>query len=103
MRFIGVSAGSASSYALSYGNAFYYGGQISDNLPTTAIMSPEEAWNIDTKIDDGLPAYGKVIARYWNDACSTANTGPSTFSNFDASYRLSDTTLQCAFFFRNIF
>lgn len=67
------------------------------------VLTPEEAWNIDTKFDDGKPASGKVIAKYWNNLCSAPNSGAATFSNLNASYRLSDRSVQCALYFTNAF
>jgi hypothetical protein len=66
-------------------------------------LRPVEAYDIDTKIDDGQPARGRVIARFWDNFCSAANDGTSTNDDYDASYRVSDTRIRCALFFRNLF
>ncbi len=96
-------AGDANIYAVQYGNVFYYGAPVSNNLTSGATLRPEEAWNIDTKVDDGRPAYGKVIARNWNNVCAAADNGTHTNTNFEASYKLSDSSLQCSLIFRQIF
>ena len=67
------------------------------------ILRPEEAWGIDTKVDDGRPASGKVVARYWNNLCTAPNTGVASNTNLDASYRLSDTALRCSLYFTRTF
>ncbi|MFZ4541880.1 MAG: hypothetical protein ACOYNL_08770 [Rickettsiales bacterium] len=41
------------------------------------ILKPEEAWNIDTKMDDGRPAFGKMRA---NINCATGNTSTATYN-----------------------
>lgn len=46
-------------YANTYGNVFLLGGGTSAVLPT-GILKSEEAWNIDTKMDDGRPDIGSV-------------------------------------------
>lgn len=46
-------------YDGTYGNAFLIGTGTNALLPTGFLKS-EEAWNIDTKIDDGKPATGTV-------------------------------------------
>lgn len=51
------------------------------------ILKPEEAWNIDTKIDDGKPAYGKVRA--------AENCVNSTATAASASYDLTNSSLRC--------
>ena len=45
----------------------------------------------------------KAIARYWNNLCTAPDSGPPANTNFEASYRLSDTALRCALYFRNAF
>jgi prepilin-type N-terminal cleavage/methylation domain-containing protein len=44
----------------SYGNAFLFGTGTSATMPLEALK-PEEAWNIDTKADDGGPATGAIV------------------------------------------
>ncbi len=61
------------------------------------VMTPEDAWNLDTKMDDGKPAYGSIIARFWDD-CTDATTNLIT----DSDYLLTDSTEQCALYFTDI-
>lgn len=83
-------------YTLNYGNFIQISG-IGANL-----LSPEEAWNIDTKIDDGRPAYGRIIAVNIVDQCASARSGASTQTNYDADYRLADPSRQCSLILRNL-
>lgn len=59
------------------------------------VIKPEEAWNIDTKMDDGRPGSGGLMA--WKPSgswtCSTS-ADPTT-----ATYNLADTTNGCNFDF----
>jgi prepilin-type N-terminal cleavage/methylation domain-containing protein len=102
-RGLGVFAGDAQTFAMDYGNTFIFGGQLSGSPTNAAAIKPEEAWNIDTKIDDGKPAQGKIVARFWNNACSAADDGGSANTDLVASYRLTDTAAQCALYFRQQF
>lgn len=52
------------------------------------MLKPEEIWNIDTKIDDGKPASGKVRVRY-PTTCTTA----SSSADLTASYLLTSSNL----------
>lgn len=91
-------------YLVDYGNEVTFGAYVdASNRSIGKIMRPEEAWNIDTKIDDGRPAYGKTIARFWNNECSAPDSGTAAVDNLNASYRVSDTSLQCAFHFVRMF
>jgi prepilin-type N-terminal cleavage/methylation domain-containing protein len=90
------------AYALAddYGNSLTYGAASSDYQTADPILTPQEAYDIDVKVDDGKPANGNVIARYWDDLCSAADDGTSTTDDLEASYRLTDATAQCALYFR---
>ncbi len=93
----------AEDYAINYGNHFSFGSTISASQNQGKALRPEEAWNIDTKLDDGKPAQGKIIARYWNNQCAAADDGTHAANDLAASYKLSDNSLQCALFFINAF
>lgn len=87
-------------YAFKYGNVLVLGGAstaLTQN-PTLAAFTPEEAWNIDTKLDDGRPAFGKVLAIRW--ATCTFSTA---FTDFNKEYRLDSKSPACALAFANAF
>lgn len=92
-------AGTGTYYAVDYGNNIRFGTFRSANGPNDPALTPEEAWNIDTKMDDGRPAYGKIIASYWDNACADATAN----NNLDSNYRLSDNTTQCTLSFVELF
>lgn len=62
------------------------------------VLRPEEAWNIDQKIDDGVPGRGKVLPRYWSDCSNATNQ-----DDLDTTYRLTNTSRDCVLIFRNAF
>lgn len=95
------SGGSVNQYAMDYGNAFIFGAERATYPTTGKLLTPEQAWNIDTKMDDGLPAKGNVIAHWLVNECSAADNGTHTNTNHEAHYRLEDETPQCSLFFRN--
>jgi prepilin-type N-terminal cleavage/methylation domain-containing protein len=103
MRGLGTYVGDGQVYAMDYGNTMIVGAASAGINPVAAVMRPEEAWNIDTKADDGKPAYGKVIARFWNNACAAADDGTHANNDLAASYKLSDSSIQCAIYFRQQF
>lgn len=75
-------------------NRLIIGGQTTTALTTAAAFSPEETWNIDTKLDDGRPARGNFVAvRY--STCTTATTA----NMLDADYLLSSSGKLCAISF----
>lgn len=88
----------ASKYTINYGNAFLYGGYSVDAAPRSSLLKPEELWNIDLKLDDGRPAYGKVIAR--SSGSITRCTTSTSNSDFTGDYKLSDPTVQCSMYIR---
>lgn len=80
-----------------YGHILDFGSQTGGNTTRGPILSPEEVWNIDTKIDDGRPGHGSVILRHI-DFCAT----PSGNTDVNADYLLSETGKLCAIIFRNV-
>lgn len=83
-----------------YGNVFIFGTEYPNWETGSPALRPEEAWNIDTKLDDGLPASGRIIGRYWNNLCSEPNSGAPATTNLDARYRLTDSSVQCSLFIK---
>ena len=59
----------------------------------TGIISPEEMWNIDTKIDDGKPAQGFLHSAFGGTIGSTACYTTSDYAN--AEYALSISRRVC--------
>jgi len=71
-----------------------------NNVPGEPAFKPEEAWNIDTKMDDGLPATGKIIPRWTAaNACTTSATNLDTAG----TYNLIDSGVLCSLFFVNFY
>lgn len=56
------------------------------------ILKPEEAWNIDTKFDDGSPVYGKVWA---NKKTSPFGTDCASSDADNATYDFAQTGKNC--------
>lgn len=87
-----ASAASGTTFTIDFGNHYLFGsdGGTSGSLGGEALR-PEELWNIDTKIDDGRPGYGLVIAQRWA-TCTTATA--NTMINVD--YNLASNSIGCA-------
>ena len=83
-----------------YNNAFIFGAYSANYPPQEPVLLPEDAWNIDTKIDDANPGFGNVRSfrqtGSWTN-CVTTNVQSS------AAYNLSDTTRSCALIFPGAF
>ena len=94
----GATAPNASFYDGDYGNAYLLGAAIPNSDPGNPLIKPEEAYNIDMKIDDGKPALGKVVSLTTNNCTDSA-----TSSNMAANYRLNSTAVACALIFRRLF
>lgn len=79
-----------------YNNYMHLGRQTANSGPAGDVVSAEESWNIDTKVDDGRPGYGGVIAYpYFNAACTDA----SAVTDLDSEYALSATSKSCGILF----
>lgn len=82
-----------------YGNSLWLAGDYTGlSTPYRNVMKPEDAWNIDTKLDDGLPQQGKIWAVHW-DTCTNAASAAA----INGTYDLQVTTNACALIFPNAF
>jgi prepilin-type N-terminal cleavage/methylation domain-containing protein len=91
-------SGNGTMFEGSYGNYANFGAPTADNSTHEKILLPEQAWNIDTKFDDGKPAKGKIKALWWDD-CTLATSA----TNHDADYDLSNQSVACSLFFTDMF
>lgn len=71
------------------GNVIAFG-VSQNNLMSGPILKPEEAWNIDTKLDDGIAFRGSILGNHVLTSCFD-NTPPA-----DANYNLTSTDISCA-------
>ncbi len=79
-----------------YSKAFGFGNDTAGNAaPYTGNLKPEEAWNIDTKLDDGRPFAGRVISVRWNSGC----TNGASNTDSAATYLLTSSAKDCSLIF----
>lgn len=85
-----------------YGNILQLSGTpvFDTNATLRSLFSPEEAWNIDTKFDDGRIGYGSVVSGRWQ-FCGTGAANQADVAN--ATYRLSSSNKSCTIVLRNAF
>jgi hypothetical protein len=96
---IGYSDAATVHYALDYGNILILGAFIPDYRAGDPIVTPQEAYSIDQKLDDGKPGAGFIIAEQWNDDCVDASTN----TDFGSDYELADNRVLCGLIFREAF
>lgn len=99
-----VGSGAWDIFQGDYGNTIDFGAACGSKWVCWGLL-PEEAWNIDQKLDDGKPGTGKIMASGGNNgitACTDAVTDTTAAANA-ASYALSTTTPECALIFRQQF
>lgn len=87
------------------GNVFFFGTN-GTNPSQGSVLKPEEAWNLDTKMDDGKPGVGKVStlevqAQPATNSASCTDTPQNSSTNIAASsaYMLSNTGKNCSLIF----
>lgn len=85
-----------------YGNIFYFGTLAPGGATVNPALKPEDAWNIDTKADDGKPATGSLVTwEYDGTACSDlAASGAGSLAA--STYLLSGTGTPCRLIFKNV-
>lgn len=95
---LGTYGGDSTYFKGSYGNSLEIATQASNEFPASPVLRPEEAWNIDTKMDDGKPGTGKVYATTWS-SCTNA----AAFTDTTTTYKLDSTSIACGLGFGNAF
>lgn len=91
-----------------YNNTLWIGGYDSTATASAPIMNGGEMWNLDVKVDDGMPAIGKLVVFSSNnimDECSddSGGGGGVTKATLDAEYRLDSELVACLPVFRDQF
>lgn len=103
---LGIWPGDAASYVGDYGSMMGFGAARTGSWPYKGVLTPEEAWNIDTKMDDGKPGTGKVFARDYVGFAAAAATKCTTSvssTDFAGDYNLGNTPVSCAFHFLKVY
>jgi hypothetical protein len=85
--------GGAFWYSGDYNPMLFFGAQSPTNETNGLILKAEEAWNIDTKLDDGRPGTGRVRTGHTNANCVTP-TGETNQNT--ANYNLTASAIACA-------
>lgn len=93
----GIVSGNGALFDGDYTNYLVVGAAHATSLSLSIVFSPRTAWAIDTKLDDGMPATGIAVTRYWAN-CTNATTS----AQLDAVYLLNDTT-NCALYFPRVY
>lgn len=98
----GLLDGSAGTdFTGTYGTYFLFGAKAPSSYVWNPILKPEDQWNIDTKIDDGRPATGKMWAGE-RPTCTTASAAAAGAVDYAASYALNTSAAVCKFYIREV-
>ena len=95
----GDLASDGSRFDGNYDNVLIFGLKTTNSYPTTAALSGKEAYQLDSKEDDGYPGFGDI--RAWKNAAQStcATTDVASTSRYDKDV----TDDACGLFFLNTF
>ena len=103
VNYWGTTSGDSSFFDANIGNGMEFGSVFANNDPYLAVFKPEDAYNIDTKLDDGKPGTGKVLARDVSGFSGTNCTTATASSQTSATYYLTNTAIRCTMIFPQAF
>ncbi len=83
-----------------YNNVFLFGGEVATNMTINPIIKAEDAYNIDTKLDDAKPGSGNVLVLESQSDCHDAGTSNIAELAGTAAYDLDNTNIGCALVFK---
>lgn len=95
-----ITSTSAYIWPGNHGNVFIFGNVEPTDITEIPALRPEEAWNIDTKLDDGKPGTGSLLIYRNLTNCHTSNDGTNPSGS---DYQLSSSDIECFLFFSNAF
>ena len=91
--YYGQSVGSTSAFSAPATQIFQLYGS---GLSAIEFLKPEEAWNIDTKMDDGRPNLGKIRSNKGTTALPCSTTfGQAVTADANSQYNLSSQGIVC--------
>lgn len=85
-QFFGLGTGQfdpAGYFYAEYGSSFFFGGNNANMWTQHPVISAEDAYNIDMKLDDGKPHTGRMMAykNAWAPACTTTTNQDYALGN----------------------
>lgn len=95
---VAINGGGWANFEGNYGNTLVFG-SVSNALTEGPAIKAEEAWNIDTKMDDGKPGTGQIRAYETYTNCQDAGTSTTVALAGTANYKLTDTSISCSLLF----
>lgn len=90
-----ASAGHSWLFEGTYGHSFYIGTPSTNHATAGSLLLAEEAWNVDTKLDDGKPGQGNMRSRIQSHHAGCATSDDPATAEFD----LDATTKSCMLYF----
>lgn len=91
---LALYAGDASTFAFDYGNALILGARNTTSVTNSGLLSAADALKIDSKLDNGIPATGNVIA-----GSITTCTNASGPADTAATYSATAANTSCSLYF----
>jgi prepilin-type N-terminal cleavage/methylation domain-containing protein len=99
--YLGNITASPYAFAANYGHVMALGTELGANSGNGGpIFSPQEAWGIDKKMDDGKPAHGKIKSTLASNPLTPDCTTSDTAS---AEYNLTRSDILCVFSYSNVY
>lgn len=99
----GILTASTNRFELATKN-FMWHGNGSAAASDALVLRPEEAWNVDTKMDDGMPGTGSVVSNKGNGTSTfCTSVAGTTGSDAGATYLLTNINRDCQLNFHKLY
>ena len=106
VEYWGIMSGSSWAFNGKYLNCFEYGLYKVNNDPWDPLLTTQETFALDSKIDDGKPGTGEVTPQGYGDSCTAKADGVTNSTASDSAtaiYRSTTTGNVCSLIFRDVF
>ncbi len=91
MRWVGSTTANPYFDNTDYGHVIVFGKPTSNTVSSDPVLTPEEAWAMDDKNDDGMPGTGKI--RTYTQASQSSCTSSNTTAT--SEYETTEPDIEC--------
>lgn len=82
-----ATSADANTYDQALSNYLAFGAEVSNNITQGALLTPSEAWYVDTKADDGKPGVGRIVTRKPAALANCATSAVDATAEYNLDYK----------------
>lgn len=81
-----ATAANAAQYDQELLNFLAFGKSVTNGLTQAAVITPSDAWQVDTKVDNGMPGTGRVVTLKTTQLANCATSDTDATATYNRTY-----------------